>query len=500
MKSLMDFLDPKKKRAHLRRLYLGYALMAVVIFVGTIILVFTSYGYDIDRHTGSIIQNGLAVVDTHPTSATILVNGIDKGSTDKSLVLPAGKYNIELHADGYRNWKHDINLEGSSIEQLVYPFLFPEKLITKPISNLDSAPSMSSASPDRHWLVFNTASNPLAFSVVDLNNAKNPITPITLSGEVVTLNPDGNSFEAVEWSSDNVHLLLKHTFGTSTEFILIDRENPAASLNLNKVFAGHDFSQVNLRDKKPDQFYMFNAADATLSEAETKTNTFTPTLAKVLSYKSYQQNILLYVTDPAATSLSAEVHVRQGDQDHVLRTLPAAAHYLLDMAEFDGHFYLASGSPIDGKTYLYKDPFSDFSRHPAHTPQPSRVLIVPNAEYISFSTIDRFVVVQGGSMFAVYDAETGRQFRYDTKLDLSTHQKAAWMDGHRLSLISGGVIDIFDFDGSNIQALVPAIVGYTPIFDRDYTALFTFAHKTEAPEKTTLTRTELKAQPPSQKN
>ncbi len=488
----MDFLDPKKKRAHKIRLYIGYALMAVALGIGTLILVFAAYGYDIDRRTGDVIQNGLIIVDAHPEAATISVNGANKGTTDSRLILPAGKYTVQLHRDGYRDWSHAVNLEGSSIEQLVYPLLFPTKLATRTLQDYATPPSMASESLDHHWLVVQQPESANTFNIVDLNNAKNPITTVNLPTDTFTPAAGAHSYEAVEWASDNNHLLMKHNFTGGSEFVILDRDNPASSLNVNKLFNATAFSGVGLRDKKPDQLYLFNAADGSLSHADTKSKVITPLLQHIISFKSYQDNTLLYVTNPAASVKEVEVHAWQNGQDYLLRTLPIAGTYLLDMAQFNGHFYIAAGSPVDGHTYVYKDAFSDLTRHPIRVPQPFRVLIVSGAQYMSFSAIARFVAVQGGTNFAVYDIETGRQFRYDTKLPLEQNQKAVWVDGHRLSLVSANAINIFDFDGTNMQKLSSGLPAFIPFFDRDYTAMLTVA---PSADKTALLRTELKVLP-----
>ncbi len=62
----MDFLDPRKKRAYKIRLYIGYFLMAVALSIGTLILLFEAYGYDVNHKTGEVIQNGLVFVDSRP--------------------------------------------------------------------------------------------------------------------------------------------------------------------------------------------------------------------------------------------------------------------------------------------------------------------------------------------------------------------------------------------------------------------------------------------------
>src|SRR4051812_44689192 len=113
----MDFLDPKKKRSNRTKLFIGYGLVAIVIYLATYFLVLATggYGFDKDRHT--IIQNGLVFVSAHPESATMFVNGTDRGGTDGRLVLEEGTYTLELKRSGYRDWKREFALEGGSVER-----------------------------------------------------------------------------------------------------------------------------------------------------------------------------------------------------------------------------------------------------------------------------------------------------------------------------------------------------------------------------------------------
>src|SRR5690554_5521518 len=119
----MDFLDPKKRRAHVRRLYIGYALMAVLIFGVASLLVLQAFGYSFNPRTGDITQNGLVFIDAHPQAAEVFINGQSKGFTDQRMVMTNGKYSLELKREGYRDWRRDFVLEGGHIERFVYPFL-----------------------------------------------------------------------------------------------------------------------------------------------------------------------------------------------------------------------------------------------------------------------------------------------------------------------------------------------------------------------------------------
>lgn len=480
----MDFLDSKKKKQHRAQLFFGYSLMAVLLGMSTILIVMLTSGYDLDRSTGVIIQNGLAIVDSHPVAADIFVNGEQKGRTKQRLIIPEGSYNIELREKGYRTWRHKVTLEGSRIEQLVYPFMFPDNLQSKTLNSQASLPAMVSQSPDRRWLVSQSVLKLGAFELVDLADKQHLRTELVLPTDTYTPAPGDHAFREVEWASDNTNLLLEHSWATGVEYILLNRGSPFQSLNISKLFPEQTGFKISLRNKKTDQFYLYNPATKSLMSGEGNTKTVIALLAHAVQFKSYKDNVILYVNE------NKEVHLLQKDKDYLIRSLPEAPSYLLDFAEFNDKSYLVAGSTADGKTYVYEDPLKSLNRVPARAPQPLRVLIVDKPEYVSFSAIARFVVVQGGSRFAVFDAETGRQFRYDTGLVLEKTQKASWMDGHRLSLVSNtSKITVFDFDGMNVQTLVGSVPASQAYFNRDFDAMFSFAPGKE--NKVDFRRTEL---------
>ena len=70
----MDFLDPRKKNRQSIQLAIGHTLMALLVIVGTYILVSQAYGFDVDRSSGSVIRNGLVFIDSAPDKAKIYLN------------------------------------------------------------------------------------------------------------------------------------------------------------------------------------------------------------------------------------------------------------------------------------------------------------------------------------------------------------------------------------------------------------------------------------------
>lgn len=485
----MDFLDPKKKRAHKRRLMVGYGLIAIILAIMTTALVLVTNGYGVDRK-GTIIQKGLVFVSAHPVGANIYINGQSKGRTDGRFDLEQGKYSIELQQPGYRTWRRDINLEGSSIERLVYPFLFPTSLVSRDVKTFDTAPDVVSESPDRHWIVSHTSAAPTNFDVTDTSTKENLSVTITIPAAVLGTHANQH-FEAIEWSTDNRHLLLKDTYTGGVDYIMLDRETPENTLNLTQVF-GHSFTRVALHDKRYDQLYVYDTGGGLLEAADLKTKILNPIAGHVLDFWPYGSSNVVYVTDDNAPQGKVYAKITDNDKSFLLRTLPASQVYLVNMASFSGHQYVAVGTSAESRVYLYEDPLDALEANPVKTATAKALLkVANNAEYVSFSANARFVAVQGGSAFAVYDAENNRQFRYDIELKLDPQQKANWMDGHRLMIASGGKLNIFDFDGTNKQELTTALPSFIPMFDRDYTALFTASPSLGTAAKTGIMRTEL---------
>lgn len=491
--NIMDFLDPKKKRSHQIRLAVGYMLMAVALGIMTVILVITASGYGLDPKTGAVVQNGLIFVDAHPESANVFIDGVEKGQTDARLVVPAGLHTLELKRSGYRSWQRQFDAEGSVVKRFAYPFLFPEKLSSKDIEIYGTAPGLSTGSPDRHWLVVQQPNSITNFEVIDLNTKTNPITTISLPANLLSSQGVSHSLELVEWASDNRRLLVKHNYEGGNEFIVIDREVPAESFNINKIFP-IPINNMTLRDKRFDEYYLWESNGGVLRRADLRSREATPILTRVASFKPHGSDMILFISDEKIDSGNVTARIWDNSKIYDLRQLPVSKTYLIDFARFDNKWFIAIGGDQEHKVYIYRDPFDALKRTPSKQALPVSVLKVHTAQYLSFSANARFIAIQGGSEFAVYDAENNDQFRYDTKLPIPAGHKASWMDGHRLSLISQEKAVIFDFDGTNQQILSDANPAYKIFYNRDFSAMFTIASSRQVTLKPALIRTELKVQ------
>jgi hypothetical protein len=278
-----------------------------------------------------------------------------------------------------------------------------------------------------------------------------------------------------EWADDNQHVVLQHNYDGKTEFILVDRANPSQSVNLNTALSASP-GKLTLKNKKYDQYYVYDTATGILQTASLKSPALTPVLQHVLAYQSYGDDTLLYVTGDGAPAGKVLVKLRVGSTTSTIRSLPAGTTYLVDLTKYNGVMYVAAGDTAGSKVYIFQDPAAQLAAQPGQAPVPTQVLHVPQPSYLSFSPNTQFIVASNGNYFGVYDIENENGYNYTTPETMDTPQThATWMDGDRLTYISSGKLVVFDYDNTNHQTLMAADSRYLPAFAPDYKNVYALA-------------------------
>lgn len=493
----MDFLDPKKKKAHKIRLFVGYFLMAIAIGIGAFVLLYAAYGYSVDR-SGNVFQNSLVFLASTPDSAEANITDIRAGSTQRAttstrLVLPAGEYSFELLKEGYRPWSRTIMLGGGQVERLLYPFLFPDDLVISDRQLYAVPPELSTVSPDRHWIIVQSPTQFNVFDVFDANNPQTIARPIVVPAHLFTPTAQQQKLELVEWSTNNRHVLLRYIFDGQTEFILLDRESPQNSININKHMGVNPVT-ATLRDKHFERLYLL-MPDGQLFRANTRTQTTDLLLQNVVTFWPHGSDTVAYISNRDTTETKqVSVNILEADQNYEIRTLPQSEGYLIDLARYNDRWYLAVGAATSDRIFVYRDPVEAIRSRGTSSLSTTRTLRLDNPQKLSFSNNAQFISVQSGQHFVVYDAETDLQHRYTIEEPFDNAVPAIWMDGHRLTGVTKGKILVFDFNGINQQVLSPALPLTNAMFDRDYTGLYTVAPSVNVTGRYALTRTELRVE------
>lgn len=474
---LMDFLDPKKRKRHIQRLYLGYVLVAVAIGLGALVLLFASFGYGVDR-AGNVFQNGLVFLSSNPDGAQVKITN-EKNTfkqevvTSDRLELKADTYNFQFLKQGYKPWQHTFAIHGGSIERLVYPFLVPETLKTVIAEPYSTAPGLVTQSPDRQTMLVQQPDSLTSFQVFESNNAAKAPTAFNLPTTLLPAGAAVKPYQLVEWSTNNRHLLVRYDADTGPLFLVIDRQNPSESRNLNDYF-GLKPTKVSLRDKNPKKFYML-LPDKRLIGAEIDNKVVQDEGADVVDFKSHGNDDILFVTTAGASDPNkVRAMIRQDNKSYLVRELPVSDGYTLDLARYSNQWYIVVGSSSANEAYIYRDPVLALQNTKNMTPT-IRTVRLASPQRAGFSANTRFIAVQSGSTFVVYDAEKDQQYKYTVNPTFDDPNSVRWMDGHRLMGTTGGKILIIDFDGTNQQTLSPIVPGTQPMFDGNFEQLNSLA-------------------------
>ncbi len=498
----MDFLDPKKQRRHQIILLIGYGLIAIAIAMTTLLLLYQVNGFGVDKE-GQVIQSGLVFISSQPTNAAIYVNGeLNKSRSDTRLSLPSGTYTIKVTAAGYRDWQHQVVVNGGDVQHYDYPYLFPTVLKTKTVTALSHVPDFSTQSPDHRWLIEKVAGSVPDLTEYDMKNPSLPVaSTLSLPADVATTGIGADQWTATEWSNDNKHVLLRHNYvaadgSVAAEYIVLDRDNPADSVNLTKTLVLPPSETLSLFNKHWNQYYAFDASAQTLRTTSLDNSIAVQKLEHITSFKSYGDNTLMYVTDqpPSGKTTAGMVSVvlQQGQKTWILHTLPAGAPtYSLDVSQYAGDWYMVMAASTDNVVYIYKNPQNQNSVT-KDVPAPWRRLQLNHPSHVSFSSTAQFILAESGQQFIIYDTENVRVVRYTTKEPIDTPQTfASWLDGSHLTYVSGGQELVFDYDYQNVQTLQAALPAYLPAFDSSYRYVYSVAADTITPDAAVLTSTPL---------
>lgn len=491
----MDFLDPKQQHAHKVRLIVGYFLLGIAILCGTVILLYLTYGFSLNDD-GKIIQNGLIFVSSTPSGSKLYVNGRPNASTNARLTLPTGTYTLQVERTGYRTWERAVTVEGGTVVRFDYALLFPQNLVTTTTKSYSTAPVIVTQSLDRRWLLLEQPGKVGSFDMYDLSNIKKGSTAVTIPSSVLPSATPAKDLSVVSWANDNRHVLLEDTYHNALEYILFDTQNPADSVNLTKTLNLDSTSSLTLQNEDYNNYFIYDSKTTVLGTASLNSTTVMPMLQYVLAYKTYGTNVVLYATSQGAPTGDAKIMLYQNGTNYQLRTVTQDSTYLLNLTQYSGSWYVAVGSPVENRVYVYQDPATVLQNDADAPLVPVAVLKVQDPNYLAFSTSAQFIMAENANSFSVYDVRYDKSYAYTLSQPFDKPQQhATWMDGDHLTYISNGKVLVFDYDSANQQILQSANPDYTPFFDTNYKYIYVIASQpattAKAAPSATLTSTSL---------
>ena len=170
----------------------------------------------------------------------------------------------------------------------------------------------------------------------------------------------------------------------------------------------------------------------------------------------------------------------------------STSQYLIAMTQYSGNWYVAFSASGEGKVYLYENPVANLQNQPSQPLVPLAILTISQPSFLSFSGNSQILAAQNGGSFTTYDVLNQNQYSYQVGSDIAPTQQATWMDNYHFTVVSGSKLAVFDYDGSNLQTLQPAIAGFPAFFDPTHKWAYVIAPDTSNPATIDLTSTALR--------
>lgn len=473
----MDYLDPKKKKAGIRRLYAGYVLTAIAIGLAAWILLQIGNGYYVDKN-GDVFQNGLIYVDSRPNNAQIAINGKDqRDATDARLVVPEGTYELTVSADNYRPWRRTFELVGGSVRRITYPKLYPTSLKTDVTQTFNEVPDLVENSSNRRLLLTHKASAPLEFQIYSTDEPLNAPIIFNLNASLLISPNSPATYSVAEWTENAQYVLVARKTAERTEYILLNTSKLDDQRNISRDLSLPADAVVSLRDRVFDHYVVYLPGDRTVRFVDLANPALfgQVVVSGVVKFKSFEQDKILYITPNDTDTTKMHVRLLQSGKTYEIRDVEKSDIYFLDIAKLGRNLVMLAGSKAEKKIMIYRNP-AEFIEANRTTIRPVAVtaLRVENPQFASFSASASIVMFYGGGEFASHEFEADRSYNFKLDQTYDQSRPLRWMDGARFNFVSGDYVYSADFDGSNIEKLVPARAGFGVYFDRDYNRLYSF--------------------------
>ena len=450
-------LSPKHPRARAQRI-LSYVLIVIFVSIGTFILTRYTQGFELDPGTGSLVQNGLVLVESEPVESAVIVDDQDIGErTSSRLTLPIGNHTIKLQADGYREWSKTFQIIGSDLVWMNYPLLIPEKIATNSVAVFGTQP-VTAFSRNRKILATGQPSSKI-ISIFNVNGSTVSESELNLP-EAITNELGAATLTELTFAADDQFLLAQFSQDSANTYVFINREDIGSSFIMDKSY-GLDFNKVQFDSGDADQMYAL--ANNSLYRLK-RTNPLSSNLVaeNIIAFRS-DAKFLSVVQKTTQNGREVNKFGLIDDRDSLtfLSSELSAGDYTIVHGSYDGDESVAI-STSDGAIV-----FSNIGK--TQNIKTKRVKILNSK--LSFSGNGRFLLIREGENCVVLDFEFNK--RYSFKLSGTVQSETRWVDDSHISVVVDGMAKIIEFDGANSQNIIAADKAMAPFSNAKTDAFFT---------------------------
>lgn len=458
------FRRPSKKQLLIRRIIVSIIMTIAVITIVTVSVLFI-LGYRLDSNKGRLEQNALVQFDSTPQGAYISIDGKLLGTrTATKASIMAGSHSFIVTRDGYQQWAKSLDVKAGTLNWLDYIRFVPTNLKTEKVVSYASVVG-EKASPDFKWLIVQEKTDVPSFQLVDLRAQDVKTSTITLPADIYSdAGVEGvtHTFTLDQWDQGGRYVLLKHAYGDKNEWIVLDTQDMATSVNVSRLLS---ISLKDIRFSGTSGNILYGLLDdGVIRKLDLSAATISRGLVtNVKTFDLFETNIITYVgTSPSDPSKQVVGIYREGDESaHVLRTVDSQDTPLaVDATRYFSDDYVAISEGL--KVTILKGRYPNSSAEETTSLKKYAEFTAPSdVTTLSFSPEGDFLVSQSGLAFISYELEYKRQTNATVETSESVPHAFKWLDDAYLWSVYDGHLSIREFDGTNVHVINAA----EPSFD-----------------------------------
>jgi hypothetical protein len=410
---------------------ISYILLGIGIISATVIIVAFGQGYSYSLTTNTFSINGLLVLSTTPSGATVTVDGRTiRSKTPYRNTFEAGLHDVTLAKAGYRNWQKRVQILATGVTNWQNILMVPTDLKQASVVSGKQITQILSTR-DRKRFAFVTAGSDPGLWVLSPDRRTNQKI---YSPAVATADTPAETILGASWADDGSHLLVKTQIASNVMYSIVPSGGGSAT-NLTQLFqfdlTGLQFDPSDWRQLywiSPEGLRRLNVADKTVSAV---------LASNVLAFTFAGNDRLAFVQSTPTGNILASSDGSGGNFKRLVEVVPTSPSYQLAYSLYNSTDYITVLPAATSVATVYGDIF---------TPTPSAKVISQSASSVASSDNGRFVgfIYNGG--FGVYDLDDGLVY---TNKQSSAVSNFAWFDPAHVILNENGNAILSEYDGGN---------------------------------------------------
>ncbi|MBQ9029415.1 PEGA domain-containing protein [Candidatus Saccharibacteria bacterium] len=459
----------RRKKIQTTKLVITEIFMLIIIVLTVIVLTFIVMGYRLTED-GKLEQSGLVQIDSIPTGAKVAIGEETlPGETNISKILPEGNYELKLTKDGYTTWSKSISVHPGLLTKLSYPRLYKLDRKLEEVIALNEAPEVYSIPPTREFILLTSPNSP-KFQILNIPSDTTKVTEIDLSKLLLDSDQLVSNIQVVSWCHDANRFVLSFKSNDGSHLAIVDLERPENSLDLTSSFAVQ-ISDLQFANNHGDELFILEnghlrtislsskqLSDVLVSDVQSFSS-HNKTIALVRQPKDKEKEFVIYNSDNGSSvflSSTSATTAKIAISEYLNRpTLVIAEDDLLSIYRGD--------LPTENIT---KD-------NPDYKPAAQISIKSGAPDSLQFHAKNQAIIAIRDQSRTVFDLESATTTSYTIESNLTF-----WPDEYTIGTVSGGSLNVRDYDGGNLQTLSRAESGYPAVITKDNKYIY-FVQKNE---------------------